>query len=137
MPSVTSVCLFIISSFHLGAGIGSLFKIGPDAFTKPWWMVNGKPGTGDTPIEKLFGLVLGLWYTASIMGVLIAYFAASTPVVQGALLCLFIYHVALSISMLLLFEEYKILDTDKNSVGGAASMHVCLAIMIAAVNWGL
>ena len=131
MSILPSICIFIVYSFHIGVGMGSLFKIGPDALTKPWWMVDGKPGTGDTPVEILMFIVMGLWYTGSVIAVILAYTAGSTPVLQGALMGHFFYHVTIAISEWMLFEKYKIINTDINSGAGAASIHVFLAIMVA------
>ena len=71
MPSYYSVALFIVTTGHLALGLGNVFKVPP--YKPSAFLVAGKPGTGETGIEKLMEAIMGGWYTISILTVIIAY----------------------------------------------------------------
>merc|ERR1712110_778744 len=71
MPSLYSASLFIVSAAHILFSVGNLLKIPP--YNPAAFLVNGKPGSGDTGIEKLLEAVFAGWYLSSIVGVLLAY----------------------------------------------------------------
>ena len=71
MASFYSVALFIVTTAHLALGLGNIFKVPP--YKPSSWLVAGKPGTGETGIEKLLEAIMGGWYTVSILTVILAY----------------------------------------------------------------
>ena len=93
MSAIYSVILLIVTTAHLGIGIGNILKV--PSLTKYFWKINnrywwnifqvppynpavflasGKPGTGETGPEKFLELILGANYTGSILAVILAYF---------------------------------------------------------------
>ena len=100
-----NVCLCGLSGFHILFGLGNLFKLTP-LYDPSNFLVNGKPGTGSTEIEKLLEFVFGLWYTGSNTGVLLSSFRGSETM-KGALVCPLDYHFTCSIAAFLFFDKYK------------------------------
>ena len=90
MATFYSVALVLVSTAHLLFGLGNLLKVPP--YKPSSFIVNGQPGTGESPIEKLLEAVLAGWYISSILGVILAYFF-STESLKFTLLCPLIYHV--------------------------------------------
>ena len=122
------IFLCCVSGFHIYIGLGSLCNLFAAS-----WLVNGKPGTGSTEIEKLLGFVFGLWYTGSIAGVLLTFFAGSSAALRGALICPLYYHVTVSIVCFLYFDKYKISNPAKLSGTLTGVFHAVLACMFAYV----
>ena len=55
-------------------------------------MVNGKPGTGSTPIEEVLGGIMSTWYLGSGAGVIWAHYMENAIARQGAIIiCLFVH----------------------------------------------
>jgi hypothetical protein len=134
MVDLSSIFLFCVSSFHIHIGLGNLFKLPPlYDFFAPSWLVNGKPGTGSTEIEKLLGFVFGLWYTGSIAGVLLMFFCGSSAALCGALICPLYYHITVTITAFLYFDKYKIPNPAKFSGLSIALIHAVVSIMFAYV----
>ena len=79
------VALSIVSLAHVLFGLGNLLKIPP--YDPASFMVDGRPGTGATPLEKLLEAVFAGWYLSSIMGVLLNYFTGSSRTLKAALFC--------------------------------------------------
>ena len=126
------ICLCCVSGFHILFGLGNLFKL-PPLYDPSNFFVNGKPGTGSTEVEKLVEFLFGLWYTGSIAGVLLAFFAGSSPALRGALICPLYYHVTVSIACILYFDKYKISNPRKLSGTLTGVFHAVLAGMFAYV----
>ena len=57
------------------------------------FLVNGKPGTGATPIEKLLCSVMSTWYLGSIAGVIWAHYTEVSIARQAAVVVCSIYHI--------------------------------------------
>merc|ERR1712110_419342 len=91
MPSLYSASLFIVSAAHILFSVGNLMKIPP--YNPAAFLVNGKPGSGDTGIEKLLEAVFAGWYLSSIVGVLLAYNFSNRSSVKFTLICPLMYHV--------------------------------------------
>ena len=121
------ISLCLVSGFHLLFGLGNIFKFPP--YDPANFLVNGKPGTGATEIEKLLEFVFGLWYTGSITGVLLAFFSGSSPALCGALVCPLYYHTTVSIAALLFFDKYKICNKRKASGTVVGLFHAVMAVM--------
>ena len=100
MVELSSIFLCCVSGFHIHIGLGNLFKL-PPLYDPSNFLVNGKPGTGSTEIEKFLEFVFGLWYTGSIAGVLLMFFCGSSAALCGALICPLYYHSMLSIAAFL------------------------------------
>ena len=92
-------------------------------------MVNGRPGTGETPLEKLLQMVFGCWYLASILPVVLAYVSDNNTAKQFTILCPFIYHVLVSIIFLLFAGSWNVCNTEVVSPNSAGLIHVLLAAM--------
>ena len=126
------MCLGCVSGFHILFGLGNLFKL-PPLYDPSNFLVNGKPGTGSTEIEKLLQFVFGLWYTGSIAGVLLTFFIStgSSAAFHGALICPLYYHFTVSIAAFLYFDKYKICNPEKLSGTLTGVVHAVLAGMFA------
>ena len=122
------IFLCCVSGFHIYIGLGSLCNLSPASL-----LVNGKPGTGSTEIEKLLGFVFGLWYTGSIAGVLLMFFWGSYAALRGALICPIYYHCMVAITAVLYFDKYKIPNPAKFSGSSIGVIHAVLASMFAYV----
>merc|ERR1712079_306414 len=90
MASFYSVALILVSSAHILFGLGNLLKVPP--YKPSSFLVEGKPGTGATPIEKLLEAVFAGWYLSSILGVILAYFFSSQSL-KFTLICPMLYHL--------------------------------------------
>ena len=132
MVDLSSIFLFCVSGFHIHIGFGNLFKL-PPLYDPSNFLVNGKPGTGSTEIEKLLEFIFGLWYTGSIAGVLLTFFSGSSAAFQGALFCPLYYHFTVSIAAFLYFDKYKISNPGKVSGTLTGVVHAVLAGMFAYV----
>jgi len=91
MPSLYTTSLFIVSAAHILFSLGNLLKIPP--YNPAAFIVDGKPGTGNTGIEKLLEAVFAGWYLSSIVGVLLAYNFSNRSSVKFTLICPMIYHI--------------------------------------------
>ena len=114
---------------HFPFGLGNLMKAG--YYYPATWLVDGKPGTGETGIERLLEFVFGLWYTGSITGVLITYFFSTPAAVQGALISPLFYHVTVAMVAFLLFDKNKICNRARTSGTKIGCMHVLFSAMCA------
>ena len=65
------------------------------------FLINGKPGTGQTPIEKLLAGVFSTWYLGSIAGVIWAHYTSVTIARQAAIVVCAIYHIKSTIQIYL------------------------------------
>ena len=131
-----AICLLLLSIIHLVFGFGNLFQCGP-LYNVSWCMVNGRPSTGETGVERLLEIVFGLWYTGSIVGALLAYFFGSTAAMQGALVSPIFYHVFICIAAALYFDKYKICNPVERSGRRTAVKHAWLGGMCVFIYWSL
>ena len=92
-------------------------------------MVDGKPGTGDTPLEKMFTLVLSLWYLASISPVILSTISGSAKELRAAILVPLLYHTALSVNAFLFLENFKVCNPELHTPNSIGAIHAGLAIM--------
>ena len=93
------------------------------------WMVDGKPGTGNTPVEKLFSLIFALWHLASILPVMLTYISGSTTGKRVAILAPLFYHVSLSIHSFLFFDSMKVCNPLRTSANFAGVAHAVLSVV--------
>merc|ERR1719219_2663197 len=87
-----SAALIIVSTFHLLIGVGYMFKVPP--YTPATLLVNDKPGTGETALEKLLEVILSSWYIATILASLFEYFTSGS--LKVSLVCPLVYHAILT-----------------------------------------
>merc|ERR1712001_303197 len=90
MGTITEICLGIVTLVHFAFGISAYFQAG--VYSVDTWMVDGKPGTGTTPIEQLLGLIFSLWYLAGIIPVTLCYLSGNSYGLKVAIMAPFIYH---------------------------------------------
>ena len=69
------------------------------------FLINGKPGTGQTPIEKLLAGVFSTWYLGSIAGVIWAHYTSVTIARQAAVVVCAIYHIKSTIQIYLATDK--------------------------------
>ena len=91
-------------------------------------MVDGKAGTGNTPVEKMLAMIFSLWYLASIFPVILTYLSGSTKGLQVSILGPFFYHLMISINSFLYFESLNICNQDVTSANKIAAIHAVLAV---------
>merc|ERR1711981_117951 len=86
--SLYSVCFWLVTLFHVGNSLANFL-----GFNRIW-LVNGKPGDGSTPLEKVLNGVFAMWYMATILGVLYANSLQDNKVpLQVAMVPLLFYHI--------------------------------------------
>ena len=91
-------------------------------------MVNGKPGCGETPIEKLLSGVMSTWYLASIAGVLWAHTTHISIARQAAIIGPFIYHFQSTMMGFLSGDLSAMLNPNKVSKDKLFKFHGILAV---------
>ena len=91
-------------------------------------MVNGKPGTGETPIEKLLSGVMSSWYLASIIGVIWAHTTHISIARQAAIIGPFIYHFRSTMLGFLPGDLSTTFNQDKLSKNKLFKFHGVLAV---------
>ena len=91
-------------------------------------MVDGKPGTGNTPVEKMLAMIFSLWYLASIIPVILTYASSSTKGLQVAILGPFFYHLMISINSFLYLDSLNICNQDVTSANKIGVIHAVLAL---------
>ena len=97
------------------------------------WMVNEKPGTGDTPIERLLSMIFSLWYLGSILPVIMAQRSGSSTAMQWAILAPLFYHILVTINFYLFGDGWKAINKQRASSVKIAAIHafltaVCLVL---------
>lgn len=90
-------------------------------------MVDGKPGTGNTPIEQLLGLIFSLWYLASIIPVTLCYLSGSKNGLKVAILTPFIYHLLISLCGFLFLNKTGVCNEELISGPKIGGIHAFLA----------
>ena len=133
MVDLYNICLFLVSAFHILAGVGNLFKM-PPLYDSSNFLVHGKPGTGSTEIEKLLEFIFGLWYTGSISGVLLSNYWG-LEALRGALKCPLYYHATLAIAAFLFFDKFKICNPAKTSGTVVGVIHSLLASIFVCIYY--
>ena len=91
------------------------------------WLVNGKPGTGETPLERLLSIIFGCWYLASSLPVVLAYLSDNDIARKFTILCPIIYHVLISIIFFLFAGSWNVCNTEVVSPNSAGIIHALLA----------
>ena len=109
------------------------FEIQAGIYNVDAWMVDGKPGTGSTPVEKMLALIFALWYLASILPVILMYFSGSRIGLQVAILGPLFYHLMISVNGFLFLESFAVCNpavTTSNRIGviHAILTMACIAI---------
>lgn len=90
-------------------------------------MVDGKPGTGNTPVEQMLALIFSLWYLASIFPVILTYLSGSTKGLQISILAPLFYHIMISANAFLFLENINICNQDVTSANKIGVIHAVLA----------
>lgn len=96
-------------------------------------MVDGKPGTGDTPLEKFLALVMACWYLASIFPVILAHMYDSVSAKQAAILGPLFYHFAISINAFLYMGIWNLLNPESLSNNAVVMLHAFLGVICVAL----
>ena len=161
MDMLSTLCFVILTAVHLGFGIGAynqvsfelnrdyksilcLFLVYVCAHTYAivmsqngldhhTWMVDGKPGTGETPIEKLLDMIYSMWYVASILPVIMAQMSSSSTAMQWAIMAPLFYHIFIAINAYKFGDSWKVINPQHSSSKKIASIHtfltaVCLVL---------
>ena len=89
-------------------------------------MVEGKPGTGNTPLEKMLALVFACWYIASILPVIFAHISGSTRGVQSTILGPLLYHILVGINLVLYVGGFNVMNEEVSSAKLAGFTHIAL-----------
>lgn len=71
MALLYNTIFFIFTVNHLVLGLSHLFRFPP--YDPAQYYVNGRPGDGETGLEKLFILIVGLWYSSLTMAMILAF----------------------------------------------------------------
>ena len=103
------------------SGLGFLFRI-PGIYTPDAYLVNGKPGTGNTDFEILATYVFAIVYLAPIAGLVHAHFEGTASARRSAAVAPMIYHVASTFGVLYIFGRSMNPAVAPQST--AAGMHV-------------
>ena len=77
------------------------------------WLIDGKPGTGSTPIEQLLWQILAVWYFASIVPLIIALQSSSTLAKQVAIIGPMTYHISISLTAFLFWGNLNVSNSEK------------------------
>ena len=91
------------------------------------WMVDGNPGAGNTPIEKLLSLIFALWYLGSIFPVILTYLSGSAEGIQTAIMGPFFYHLSISINAFLFLESFNVCNPEITNANRIGIIHAILA----------
>ena len=92
-------------------------------------MVNEKPGTGETPLEKLLAMVFACWYLASILPVILAYVSDDKTAKQVTILCPLVYHVMISINAFRIMGSWNVCNPEFVSHNGVGIIHAFLGVI--------
>ena len=122
-----TVCLLTTSAAHLLFGFGNLFKIPP--YNPSAFLVEGNPGTGDSPLEKLLEAVFAGWYLSSILGVLLAYFLAESKTMRFTLICPLLYHIMSTYMACIHLDSWGVCNPKVQSHRMIASFHAVMTLM--------
>ena len=79
------------------------------------FLVNGKPSTGESPLEKLLDVVFACWKLGSILAVLLAFF--TSPASQKlTLVCPLVYHFILTYTSVFYLEAGWVTLTQRSDL---------------------
>merc|ERR1712218_578837 len=126
MATFYSVALILVSTGPLLLGLGNLLKVPP--YNAATFMVDGKPGTGETPIEKLLEAVFSGWYISSILGVILAYFY-SPKSLKFTLICPMLYHLVSTYGATFLMPEWGVCNEAVGSYKRVVGFHGLMSVM--------
>ena len=91
------------------------------------WMVDGKPGTGNTPIEQLLGVIFSCWYLAGIIPVMLCYFSGNSKGLKVAILAPFFYHFLISVCGFMFLDKMNVCNVENTSANKIGVIHAILA----------
>ncbi len=94
----------------------------PDAY-----IVNGKPGTGETDFEQIATFVFGLVYLTPIVGFIYAHVEGSKSARRAAAIAPMLYHFGSTYGVLCVFGAY--LNPLVAKVFDAAAMHLVMGVL--------
>merc|ERR1711981_1225702 len=100
MDIIYTLSYWILVLAHTGIGLAGVFGKSYDNF-----MINGKPGTGSTPLEVLLSGVMSTWYLGSIVGVIWAHYTSVSIARQAAIVVCAIYHIKSTIQIYLATDK--------------------------------
>ena len=93
------------------------------------WLINGKGGTGDTPIERLLSMIFSLWYIASILPVIMAPMSSSSEAMQWAILTPLFFHIFSTINIYLYGDSWKVINADQQSSMQHTRKHAFITLL--------
>merc|ERR1712141_623088 len=125
MGLLVSVSLGLVVLVHLAFGFGAYIQGG--IYSVDAWMVDGNPGAGNTPIEKLLALIFALWYLGSIFPVILTYLSGSAEGIQTAIMGPFFYHLSMSINAFLFLESFNVCNPEITNANRIGIIHAILA----------
>ena len=125
MATFYSVALILVTTGHLLLGLGNLLKVPP--YKPETFIVDGKPGTGESPIEKLLEAVFAGWYISSILGVILAYFLSKQSL-KFTLICPMLYHLV-SVYGAFQMEEWGVCNEAVGSYKRVVGFHGLMSVM--------
>ena len=155
MGTLSTLCFVTLTAVHLGFGIAEYFQvsfelkrdhqsilfmvyvcahiniivISQNGLDHGTWMVNGKPGMGDTPIEMLLSKIFSLWNIAGILPMIMAQMSSSSTAIQWAILAPLFYHIFFTINAYLFGDNWNVINPHRTSSKKLAGIHAFLAFV--------
>ena len=126
MATFYSIALVLVSTAHILFGLGNLLKVPP--YKPSSFLVEGKPGTGATPIEKLLEAVFAGWYLSSILGVILAYFFSSESL-KYTLICPMLYHLMSTYGATFQIEDMGVCNEAVGTYKTIAGFHGVMSVL--------
>merc|ERR1712066_1045263 len=126
MATFYSVALILVTTGHLLLGLGNLLKVPP--YKPETFIVDGKPGTGESPIEKLLESVFAGWYISSILGVILAYFLSKQSL-KFTLICPMLYHVMSTYMASFHIQDWGVCNEAVGSYKRVAGFHGVMSVL--------
>ena len=121
-----TAALALVSASHLLLGLANLLRIPP--YDPANIIVDGTPGTGETPLEKLLEAVMAGWYLASIAAVLFAFFfgykSGYPAPFRFSLVCPLLYHLLSSYNAIFLLPDWGVCNPAKQGPNVIVSFHL-------------
>merc|ERR1712059_25282 len=121
----TTVPFVLLSAGHILLGLSNLSG---RAYKNI--LVNKRPGTGETPIEKVLASVFAGWYLASILPVILAKYYGSAAGLRAASLCPLFYHAVSTLACLFTLGQ---VEAFTDGINGPRVFHAVMTICSALV----
>lgn len=118
------ISFWLITVYHFFVFIGNFFLVGPLQFDPTAYLLKGEtlPYVGNDIIRFLI-LIWGLWYMASILGVVYAYFKKSEMAMKAAVIAPIIYNVITGIGTFTFISKIQVFNTEVVPLFAVCMMH--------------